>query len=514
MARFFPISIVFCVILCIALFFIRASDVISFNYPIHVITSGWEQESLLAIWNFKAGAAVYVSRFEVPFRWAIYNWLYYASYGTAVTAASDLFSLADAWLPTITRLLTLAGVVFAAVVSYLSFRVLLAPWEPPVRSLAFGFAALVAVGPLVGFWGITTRPDVWAMALEILGILAFAGLYRRNRLVSVVVFCVIAYAAWGFKQANVTAVGAVGLLLLVRRDWASLTVLVLTMVLAWGGTLAVGSEKYVRSILLMEYEPVNTMQEAVKNFVNFATKFIPGLVIGLVSMVVIASSRTLRRAARELWWKEDPALLSIGGLLISTLMVLPSSMHQGAAENYYFTLSYFLSLFALWGLRKALSEGRIASVLLGIGAAGWVLQGVAVALVLAGFAGVLSVRSTHDMLVENKRCLDSLPRPVFVDDAYLSLPWMTPGSLPFVLAYGYDEDRNADRPFERGGVGGMIEGGFFAALALPRGTLSTFDGGSLAAYERIEHPCPTFDVFLRKARISKKTGNSPSFQHE
>ncbi len=512
--RFFSISILICIILSIALFFVRASSVISFSEPLHVITSGWEQESLLAIWKFKTGAAVYVSRFEVPFRWAIYNWLYYASYGTVVSAVSDLFSLADAWIPTITRLLTLAGVVFAAVVSYLSFRVLLAPWEPPVRNLAFGFAALVAVGPLVGFWGITTRPDVWAMALEILGILAFAVLYGRNRLVSVVVFCVIVYAAWAFKQANVTAVGAVGLLLLVRRDWASLTVLISTMVVAWGGTLAVGSEKYVRSILLIEYEAVNTIGEAVKNFVNFAMKFIPGLMIGLASVVAMGASRTLRQAARKDWWREDPALLAISGLLLSALMVFPSSVHQGAAENYYFTFSYFLSLFALWGFQKALSERRYASVFLGIGAAGWVLQGLAVALVLAGFAGVLSVRSTHDMLTENKRCLDPLPRPIFVNDAYLSLPWMTPGSLPFVLAFGYDEDRKANRQFERGGVGGMIEEGFFAALALPPGTVGVFDGASLAAYERLEHACPAFEVFLRKARISKKTSNSPSFQHE
>jgi hypothetical protein len=54
----------------------------------------------------------------------------------------------------------------------------------------------------------------------------------------------------------------------------------------------------------------------------------------------------------------------------------------------------------------------------------------------------------------NKACLDSLERPVYVGDRYLSLPWMTPGTTSFVLGYGYETLRTFGQNMEKGGVGG------------------------------------------------------------
>jgi hypothetical protein len=496
--RILTLSSLICAALCVVLFLVRMGSAISFSEPLQVVTSGWEQENFLALWRFKEDAAIYTSRFDVPFAWAIYNWLYYVAYGSFVSASSEIFSLGDAWIPTLARLLTFAGVVFAGVLSYLSYSVVLGPLDRSFKGLAVAFAVLVAAGPLVGFWGITTRPDVWAMALEIAGVLVFWRIYRRNGPGAVLAFCVLAYMAWAFKQTNVTAVGAIGLLLLIRRDWRSLILLTVVMLGAWATTLAVGSDIYLRSILLLEYEPIVTIDEAVKILINFAMKFVPGLAIASAFVVIVAISPPLRRAARESWWKEDQAVFPVAGLMVAAVLVLPASTHTGAAENYYFVFSYFLSLFALWSLRKLVVERPNSSLCLKAAIAGWMLQGVAVLVVLTGFAGVLSVRPMHHHFMENKACLDTLPRPLFVDDIYLSLPWMTPGSLPFVLTYNYLDDHKAGMRFERDGVGGMISEGFFAALALPSNTQESFDGASLAGYEHAEKQCPALKIFVRK----------------
>ena len=66
--------------LAVVLMALRAGSAISFAEPLQLATSGYEQESLLAVWERLHGHAVYVSRWDEPFRWAIYNWLYYETY--------------------------------------------------------------------------------------------------------------------------------------------------------------------------------------------------------------------------------------------------------------------------------------------------------------------------------------------------------------------------------------------------------------------------------------------------
>ena len=44
---------------------------------------------------------------------------------------------------------------------------------------------------------------------------------------------------------------------------------------------------------------------------------------------------------------------------------------------------------------------------------------------------------------------------------------MTPGNESYVLSYVYEAERALGRPFEQGGIGGMIEAGRFSAIAIP-----------------------------------------------
>ena len=491
-----------CAALSVVLLAVRVGGAVSFAEPLQVITSGWEQESLVALWEWLHGSPVYVSRFDIPYRWSIYNWLFYVGYGAGIEAVVGPLSLGDAWIPTIGRLLTLAGVAAGVVLATWSFACVLGPQERPPWPLTLAFAVLVAGGPLVGFWAVTTRPDVAALVLEIAAVAAYWRLRGRRPLVAVGVFCLLAYAAWAFKQTAVVAAVGLGLYLLARRRWTPMFVLVAVMAAAWGATLVLGPTIYVKSILMTDDVAVLSAAHMVSVLVNFASKFVPGLLGAAAVVLVLARARRLAAA-----WRDDEALaFAAAGMLAGALLVAATTPRVGSSESYTFTLAYFLALFVLAGLRSLAAEGPDRRLVLGALSFGWAAQGVAVIAVLGGLAGVLSVRPTHDHLMRNKACLDTLARPLYVADLYLSLPWMTPGTPSFVLGYGYEALRALGRPMERGGVGGLIEDGYFAALALPPETRDSFDGARLDGYRRRPADCPAFKVFLRAPPASGKIG--------
>jgi len=475
---------------------IRLGGVISFNEPLHVGTSGWEPESLLAIWSYLHDLPIYVSRWDIPYRWAIYNWLFYAGYGTIVGVFLDLFSLGEAWLPTIARLITLIIMGAGIYCIQASYRVLLEPLQRDEKHLGLAFAVLVAAGPLVGFWAMTTRPDLGAMVLEVLGVILFWRWFDKRPLIAVLLFCLAAYIAWSFKQSNVATIGAVGLFLLVRRRWTPLVLLIITMVSAWGATFVIGSSEYLTSITLAEYKWSASASHAFSVFYIFSKKTIPALV-GVASVIaVIALSKPLRRS----WWNNDPFVFSVAGVGVTLSLALMTVPQPGSSDGYLFTFCYFLSLVVMTGNRLVRVEGAEPRAVGWVNSAAWGLQLLALIAVLSGQAGILSVRFQHDNYTKLKACADSLPRPLFVPDLYMSLPWMTPGNPSFILAYGYRNIAGMGGPskLERGGLDGLVREGYFASLVQSPSKINRYVKADLDGYKRIEKSCPPYDVYLRK----------------
>jgi hypothetical protein len=481
-----------CAGLCVALLGARVIGVISLSEPLHVVTSGWEQESLVALWAHLDDSPVYVSRWEVPYRSAVYNWLFYVVYGSVAEAIRGALELGESWVPTLARLLTLFGVGAGVAVAYASYVTMLRPLDGQTKAVCFSFAVLVAAGPLVGFWGLTVRPDLWGLVLEITGVGLFWRLYGRRPTAAAVTFFAFAYAAWAFKQTSVTAAGAVALFLIAERDWRTFAVLSVPFVGSVAATLALGSLDYVNSVFLFDFTPILSMHHMAVVAANFAVKFVPGLA-GIAVLVI--ALRAL--GAGAVWRSSAPLRLGVFGCAVWLLFLFPLSAQGGSAENYYFPLSYFLSVVTLSSIAAIAARVRTATVVRVAMTSAWLAQSVAVLLVLGGFTGVVSARFMHERFMDDKACLDTLPRPLFVADLYLSLPWMTPGTPPFVLAYGYDRHRRLGRPFDGGGIGGLIDSGYFAALALAPDTVDVFDGGRLDRYERAARGCSRFSVFER-----------------
>ena len=70
------------VILSLALFFLRFFLNTSFTQPLHITTSGYEEESLYALWKYLyRPQEVYSDFHNMPFAASYFNWLFYSAYG-------------------------------------------------------------------------------------------------------------------------------------------------------------------------------------------------------------------------------------------------------------------------------------------------------------------------------------------------------------------------------------------------------------------------------------------------
>lgn len=479
-------------VLCLALLAARTATVISFTEPLQVFTSGDEQSSLLALWRFVHGLDIYTDRHAVPFANIGYNWLYYQAYGAVAGVLQTIFDLDDAWLPSLGRWFTLVGAAVGGVAAYAAFRHLARGAD---GLLPAALAVFVAVGPVVGFWAITVRPDLWAAVWEVVGAALFLHLYPGRRGPAIIAAVACAYLAWAFKQSNIFLAGGVGLFLLARRDWAALAGLVGGLAVLWAATLFFGPEQYRQNILFTDFPLAFTIGRLGRNLGNFAVKSGPSLFTAIVFIATVAASGDIRRAL----WRDDAALFATAGCLAAALSI-PASAQTGASESYYFSLSFFLALFALAGMKILTATGSRAATAAGLAmVAGWTTLAAALVLVLGGVTGVIDMRPQHARHMELKRCLDAVPRPLYVHDRYLSLPWMTPDNTPYVLAYIYETDRALGASFEHGGIGGMISSADFAAVVV-RGDSAPgeLDGARLDGYRQVPTACRNFIVLARQ----------------
>lgn len=487
----------FAAILCFALFAIRAGSAFSWAEPLQVHATGDEFTNYFNIWKAMTGLPVYTDRFTVPFEASVYNWLFYYSYAGFSQVILGLFGLSDMWLPTASRLFSLLATVACWSFAYKTLNLAAAADGEARRFDAALFAMIVSVGPLLGFWAVTVRADLWAMALEMLASLVFLRLYRSRPLVAVLLAALLVYAAWSFKQGNIYAAAGVGLVLLLRRDWKSLAVFCVVLPTAWFLTLSLGDPQWANNILFRDFPLFMSWQRLLRNVANVAAKIGPVLLGFLLLAAWLASSR--KRLAEVM--KVDAAIFAGGGIIAALLLSVPVSAQHGGAENYYFTLTFYMALF-LFAARSALSgepvlQARLAAAI----ALGWLVLSLSVLSVLTGVVGITSLRPQHRTYMEFKQCSDSLPRPFFMPIPYMGLPWMTPGNTPWVLSYTYHEERQLRRkPFENDGVGGMISAGAFSALAFPEDSRPQgWDGADARQYQLVDWPqCRDFSVYLRR----------------
>lgn len=486
-------------VLCLVLMALRVGSALSFAIPLHVVTSGTEHGPLYTIWKAAHGLSIASDRHAFPFDSTVYNWLFYRLYGLATGQALSILHLDEEWLPTIARLMTLSAFPPMVLAARHAIGLVCGTTIKPSGRIAWAMAILVSVGPLVGFWVVTARPDYWATLAEILAIIAFWRLEKSNqRKMAVFTFALLALLAWSLKQTNIFALAGMGLFLLLSLRWADLALLCATSAIGWAITLGIGGGDFARNLFFVGIPLNYQLLHPFAVHKSFLLKTPPILALLLTGVLL-----TMRDASLRVQYVKDERLFfSLCGLAASLLLAFLTSIQEGSAENYYFTPTVFAAL-AGFRLMSLLGSRPLPLWAQGLQGGAWVGMALAVLLVLSGQTGTLSVRPQHDIFTAQRQCLEQLTPPYYVKDDYLSLPWMAKGNPPIALSYSYYDERRVGNAFQHGGLGGLIEQGFFTTLVFVGEKLpEELDGAKLTGYIPRQGACAGM-LFMDRAGESR-----------
>ena len=495
--RLIAIAALGCAMAACALMTMRIFGAISFFEPLQAGTKGAEYESLFAIWKVIFGGTLYADQNQIPFSGTYYNWLFYHFYAWVTELILDVFALDARWLPTITRLLSFSGLLVGGFIMYRSMVELLQLDDVWLKRFALMVSIFVFFGPLIGFFGVSTIPDIWPLVLTVGGVWVFVRGYEVRPLLTIFAVIALSYLCWAFKQNFLILPASVGLYLLLARRWRDAALLTVGCITLAVFTLIAGDDVYRKMLYFVGSHVFLSGWQLKVNAINFATKSVPFLVSLPVLLWLVAPS--IKPWVRKALHGGLPphAVIACGTFVTLCQSLLTSSVIY-AAENHYYFFSYFAA-FSTVGLTVVAYRANTMPLVAGvIQAAAWGAQTVAVLMVITGFAGIVSVRPVHDQLVRVHNCLGPLPEPAFVANPYLALPWLTDVATPFVVHMNYSSDRAAGVEKEAGGIGGLIDNGYFKTLVLPQG-VDYFDGSALMLYEK-QRACDVYDVYERTAK--------------
>ena len=469
-------------------------------------STGCEEEALFPIWKAAQGLPVYADSDEVPFSVSYYNWLFFAVYGGAVKAVSAIANLDSSALPGIARSLTMSFAAACIGIIYHILGALKLGGLCASRLGRLGCSVFLIINPLTGPWLYTARPDIAAIACELTGVwfaLRYVQRMGRNSLIASVVCGLL---AWSFKQNFVHLLGGLWFFLLLKKKWRDLALLSVISISVAAGTLLLGGSAYRHALIGAQLNCIVNAESAWM-FFQQATASAPQLVALAAGLLIIL-------LLRKRWQVSAPVelLASIGG--VAFVIGFLGVSKQGADTNYFIPASVFGMIWCLslkmgatsprpsppFGMGERVLEGRERgrSITLAIPSPSEARRGISVIygssvavaavtiavglwpqLIKTGDSAVQIVRARNvnanavspnaavvsqiDLL---KQHLRELPGPVFITDRACNLPWIQTKSPHIVYSFMYTLDKQAGHKFEGGGIGGLIEAGYFETLVV------------------------------------------------
>jgi hypothetical protein len=467
---------------------------VSLRQPLLVLTSGWEEESLNALWKFKHGHPVYPHVTAIPYSASYFNWLFYYFYGTVIRLASHALGLSDDWIPTIARLTTLVGCFIGIVSLYRAFGLCGVSGKRLSPTLRVLLAATCMVNLLSSTWSITARPDQWAMTLELLALTLFLtrGLDDAAPLYWTILTGLILYLAWSFKQNHLGYLGGLELYLLTRRRYTQSLALLVSFAPLAIGTWLLGTEDMRYMILLSQknlaFKPLNGIV-----LLSKAIAKTPWLLLAIVFM------RRVRGAdSNDLGQQRQIACQTVFLATFGWMFLL--SCKQGANDNYFLTSQAIALLYLAFILCASEQVAVNASRRY------WIEWGLCIGLALSAIEALLLMRHPARLISEDCTQLArqlqhpplALQGPILVDGSNaLNLPWVIRRDVGFVVAYGYTFDRDKGMAFEQGGIEGLIRSGYFGVVVVLRKQVPAYTAGRALAAYTLGYSNDDFNYYIR-----------------
>jgi hypothetical protein len=427
---------------------------------------------MFALWRVCRGEPIYQAKTAAPYAATYFNWAFYKTY--ALWSRPHNGPGEEAVMIFWARILTAAAAGAGILLSTFFFRRILqndSRW-----TLAPALALFVFSGPTVGWWLVTIRPDVGALAAETTGVWLFLHWNRTRPHFACFAAAGAFYLAWSFKPTYITALSAICLFLGYRQRWSDLARLTVSMVVLWSVTLSFGGVTYRASIRDTATNNAFYPSQGLTNFLASAKTAAPLIIILALSMLSKKKPAVLGGATNL---ATDAAAIGLIGTVLSAALLLVASSKLGAAPNYFLPTFFMVSLWAV---------GNLGARDRPLPALGFGLAAVAVQLgMVLGVWGILDLNKQSDSLAQKWTLFATQPEPRFSADYRLNFPWLNPGSPTLMPAYNYFQDRYNGVAFANGGIGGMIEAQKFKTLLLPAETSASFDHGSLANYQQAGH---------------------------
>ncbi|MBW7897018.1 MAG: hypothetical protein H3C27_18080 [Opitutaceae bacterium] len=434
-------------------------------------TSGCEEESLYAVWRVVHSEPNYPKPGSMPYASAYFNWLFYSVYGAI--ASPVVHRWGDASLPVATRLLTVLGGLAGAIALFIWTWKTQSGNTTLHRAAIGGFVAtMVFSGPLMGWWLHTTRPDCWALALETCGtVWLLLNLRQRPWLASLGATACF-YLAWSFKVSFILGLTTTLLFLTAERHWRQAVAILVITLTAWAMTLWLGGDNYRHWVLEATGNNRFALDVGWGNLNDAVIKSLPLVILAVAAWISPARSSLAR----------DTKRLVALGLPICVLLTFVGSSKIGAASYYYFSCAALLGIVGATFTWSPRSLGLIIPAGLG--------------LILGIYVVIRPNQLATSDLQARWQVWQHAPEPRFSQDLRLNLPWLNEMTPPFVLAYNYASQRQQGITFEKGGIGGLIQNGYFSALLLFATSGDEYDGTPLIGYRRA-HEVGGMTLFLR-----------------
>lgn len=465
-------------------------------------TTGTEVAPIYAVWKARHGHPVYVDPFTHDFDFSLYNWAFYFSYGLLGRIAG----WDDAALHQSLRLLTCGlGLIGAAGFVVIVRRAAGRPAIDGAAALLVGSLAFLAwySSSAWSWFAMSLRADMASMVLATTGLALYLR-HLRHRSAVVVVLCGAAFfGAWAFKQSTLATLGGVWVHSVLRRSWKDAVLLPLPLVVGAAASLLLGGADYRMNV-------VTVPTFAAFNHLKESWQFL-ALLLGTHPaswLVPVVAAWT-----RQRWWRhispDQQAAASTLALVmaVSAAWCLFALNRQGGHTN---TLLEFYLAGSLAAAAILVSPAchhvigdprgaRLAVVAILLWGALYPAAQLARPDRIANLT--VTTAATHGALASVARVMRELPRPIFVEEGMLALPWhSTGGRYPAAVIdnFLYFSVRGRGRiPPERD-LPRTIESRRFPALLLTG--VTRLEPHALAA-GYVERPLPDEAARLTRLRL-------------
>jgi len=459
-------SLILAAAACLILWIARIFYAISFVTPWLAVTTGGEEETLFSIWKFIQYQAVYADPHRIPFAVSNYNWGFYCFYGWVTGACLHVLHLDPIWIATVGRLVTVVLTLLCGAIFYRALRDFVPAGLFARPAARWAWCAIATCSPLVGFWSITVRPDLGALAFECAGLYAILRYVNKPSGRTIAAAVILFYLAWAFKQSQVTMLAGSVLSLLLLKRWRALLLLGGIWWLLAIVTLILGGPIYRESVLFSQGRLPWAVHLGIDNICLALVRnlFLP---FGLAASLWMV----FRRAHRARF--TPVATVLSASLLFSFCFAVVTAFKLGAVTNYYIPAAWIAMLALAVHWEQLYSRWTMA----GLAACSFVMV-LGIARTHVAYGEYHYADSVHRVEAEKFR---SLPAPVFATDPYANLPWVQYSSPHFVVAGTYFFEEAAGTVFEDGGWEGLARSGYFGTVVtnedddLPAASLQRYE---------------------------------------